>query len=1083
MLLRMLLMLACIFPCISIWANPAIEAMIPNNIPMGRDADVLMQVKDGINSQFVIMPGGPFIKQTLPLPYRLYDLAVYEGFGLVAAGERGLLVVDVAGPAKSANPKIVGSYAVENKITRVVVENDQAWVVENETEITVLSLANLAKPVALGRYQVSQPIADMVVRGGYVYLLLACSQTSVTSTDEPMSQTQHMRDRPSGNANTLVCDKGTDLVIIDMRLPHAPLKLSHTTLARETKKIFVKGNYIYAAQPASGLAIINATDKTRPIQISHHAVTGGATAITVQDNIALLARGVNGIAVFDVADPLHIKWLGSHSRLGRVTGITVGSSLHSPRQALLWNDRNEVITLDITRPALPSIVASRPDIAPVAALWLDAMVDTTINNGAVIVATSSAIKIVDFSGISPLLSNENLDTGQGVNFGGQRRLFIDGDIAYVTDWFSGLHLYDIRTPSHPRLLSSFHTPGSAKGVVVRDGYAFVADDDHGLQVLDVRDPAHPTFIANLATNGLAYTPKLAGNLLYLASHRGGFQIIDVSNPASPKIISDVDTPGKSWSLEVAGNTLFVADDTSGILVFDVTDPALPKQIGVFNPTLPQQGAAEDVVVRGDTAYAAFFDQGFYVLDITNPATPQQIGHTPTPGNARAIELKDNFAYVTDWFAGVQVIDISNKTAPSIVGEYDTSGAAWGIGIKGDYAYIGDWWGGFAVLDISNPKVPTLADHYHARGPILQIAAQGKFSYAAIEQGGIQVFDITNPLNPTWVTGVDVDGAIQGLLIDGTLIYIAVGSGKDSGLVVVDISNPFQARRINHISIEGGAQRLRIGAGRLYFINAKGLGVIDLGNPAQPTLLPSYAAKINDVWIDDKRIYLATDQGMEVLDMQLNVKSRYKIVREATLVRARGNAVFLYVAGLGLRVLDVTGATIRPLSFFDPGEMLSDIILNEGVLYAAGAALAHPCAHRTWASCPAQDAHLLAIDITDLKRLKIQSLYPLARPAMGITITNNTALLAGNDIITSVKLLPSVVITHRDKKDIRLTLPKQLPAGTYHAVSIAPNGKRSMSYNMLNIEAPRSTKPKITPEEFQRLLQEQRKGLLEREPVR
>ncbi len=1104
MLLRMLLILICVFPCVSVWAKPAIEAVMPATIPMGRDADILMQVKDGINSQFVVMPGGAFVKQTLPLPYRLYDMAVYEGFGLIAAGERGLLVVDVAAPAKYANPKIVGSYASQNKITRVVVENDQAWLVDNDTEIVILALANLSRPTALGRYHTDQPIADIVVRGGYVYLLLACAQSSV-------------------------CDKGADLVIIDMRIPQAPVELSRTTLDNETKKIFVKGNYIYAAQPVLGLAIIDATDKTRPTQISQHAVTGGATAVTVQGNTALLARGVNGITVFDVSNPAQIKWLSSYSRLGRVLGITAGPSLHepslrSPRQALLWNDRNEIITLDITRPALPSVIASHRNTAPVAALWLDATADATINNGTVIATTSSAVQVIDFSATPPLFSNENLDAGQGVNFGGERRLFIDGDIAYVADWFSGLHLYDIKSPSHPRLLSSFHTPGSAKGVVVRDGYAFVADDDHGLQVLDVRDPTRPTFVTNLATNGLAYTPKLAGNFLYLASHRGGFQIIDVSNAASPKMIADVDTPGKAWSLEVgcsrppapstegqvpvapgilpppatrvhprtaqtqdaleppshstdrtlhlrsslcvAGNTLFVADDTSGVLVFDVTDPAQPKQIGVFSPG----GAAEDVVVRGDTAYAAFFDQGFYVLDITNPATPQQIGHIPTPGNARVIELKDNFAYVTDWFAGVQVIDISNKTAPTIVGEYDTSGAAWGIGIKGDYAYIGDWWGGFAVLDISNPKMPTLADHYHARGQILQIAAQGKFAYAAIENGGVQIFDITNPLNPTWVTGMDVDGAIKGLLLDGTLIYIAVDSGNDSGVVVVDISNPFQARRINHIAIEGGVQRVKIGAGRLYFINAKGLGVIDLGSPAQLRLLPGYAAKINDMWIDDKRIYLATDQGMDVLDVQLNVKSRYKIVREATLVRARGNAVFLYVAGLGMRVLDVTGieagATIRPLSFFDPDEILSDLTLEDGVLYATG-----------------QDAHLLAIDITDLQRLKIQSLYPLARPATGITITNNTALLAGNDIITSVKLLPPVVITRRDKKDIRLTLPKGLPAGTYHAVSIAPNGKRSMGYNMLNIEMSRAVKPKITPEEFQRLLQEQRKGLLEGSPTR
>ncbi len=1063
MLLRMLLlMLASGFLCAGVWAKSAIDAVIPANIPMGRDADILMQVKDGINSQFVVMPGGPFIKKTLPLPYRLYDMAVYEGFGLIAAGERGLLVADVAA---ATLPKIVGSYSAASKITRVVVENDQAWIVDNETQVVVLHLANLVKPVVLGRYHSDQAIADMVVRSGYAYLLLgrscASSQASVVPTD-----------------NAPTCGGSTDLAIIDMRTPHAPIALSRTTLSSATQKIFVQGNYIYAAQPGgcscascarstcasmhgAGLAIIDATDKTHPVQISRHAVTGGAMAVTVQDTIALVARGVNGIAVFDVTDPMQIKWLGSHSRLGRVLGITANA-----RQALLWNDRNEVITLDMTRPALPSITASHRNIAPVAAAWLDARND----NGTVITATSSAVHVMDFSATPPLISNENLDTGQGVNFGGERRLFIDGNIAYVTDWFSGLHLYDISTPARPRLLSSFHTPGSAKGVVVRDGYAFVADDDHGLNVVDVRDPVRPVSIATLATNGLAYTPKLAGNLLYLASHRGGFQIIDISNVASPKIIADVDTPGKSWSLEVAGNTLFVADDTSGILVFDVTDPAQPKQIGVFHPG----GAAEDVVVRGNIAYAAFFDQGFYVLDSTDPAAPQQIGHTATPGNTRVIELKDNFAYVTDWFAGVQVIDISDNTAPTIVGEYDTSGAAWGIGIKGDYAYVGDWWGGFVTLDISNPKMPMLADHYHARGQILKIAAQGKFAYAVIESGiesgSVQIFDITNPLNPTWITGVDIDGAPKGLLLDGTLMYLAVGSGHDSGVVVVDISNPVQARRIHHIAIESGVQRLRIGAGRLYFINAKGLGVIALGGSTQPQLLPGYAAKINDLWIDGKRIYLATDQGMEVLDVQLNVTSRYKIVREATLVRARGNTAFLYIAGLGIRVLDVTGieagATVRPVSLFDPDELLSDLNLDGGVLYATG-----------------ENAHLLTIDITDLQRLKIQSLYPLARPATGITLTNNTALLAGSDIITSVKLLPSAVITRRDKKNIRLMLPKGFPAGTYHAVSITPNGKRSMGYNMLNIEMPRPTKPKITPEEFRRLLQEQRKGLLESPAIR
>lgn len=1067
MLLRVLLLL---LVCTSAWAKPAIETVIPGKVSSSHDTEVMMRVKDGINSQFIVMPGGPFVTRTLPFPYRIYDMAVHEGFSFLAAGTRGLLIADIAGANRL---KVVGGYSTQHNVTRVAVENDQAWLVNDENEVVALHIGNLAKPVVLGRYRASQPIADIVVRDSHMYLLLGCSRHSAMSTDAQVPRAQ-----------ATACVEQANIVIVDMRTPETPLELSRYTFNEPALKIVVQGNYIYVAQPASGLTIIDVTDKLRPVQAGNYDVTGGAITVAVQGNVALMARGIGGIAALNVSDPAHIQWFGSHGRLGRVEGIITNA-----QQALVWNDRDEIITLDISKPALLSITASHRDSAAqecasaasagcagaaahVAAVWLD---DKTV-----VAATSSAVQIVDFSATPPLFSNENLDVGQGVNFGGERRLFIGGDIAYVTDWFSGLHLYDISNPSRPRLLSSFHTPGSAKGVVVRDGYAFIADDDHGLQVVDVRDPSRPTHVAGVATNGLAYTPKLAGDFLYLASHRGGFQIIDVSDVRSPKMVADVDTPGKSWSLDVAGNTLFVADDTSGVLVFDVTDPKQPKQIGVFSPG----GAVEDVVIRGNTAYAAFFDQGFYVLDITNPAEPRKIGHTLTPGNARAIELKDHLAYVTDWFAGVQVIDVSNETAPVIVGGYDTRGAAWGIGIKGNYAYIGDWWGGFSVLDISNPKAPALADTYHIRGPVLEIVAQGKFAYAAIENGGVQVFDITNPLNPTWMTGIEVDGAIGGLLLDGNTLYITVSTGNDAGLVLVDISNPFQIRRTTSLAIAGGVQRARIGAGRLYFINVAGLGVMDLSNIArhgkitdcsrdaamrreqsQETIItnpPScthYTVKANDLWIDDKHIYLATDQGMDVLDMHLNVKMQYKIVREATLVRAHGNAVFLYVAGLGIRVLDISGNAVRPVSLFEPGEPLSDLALEDGVLYATG-----------------QRANLLAIDIENLARLKIQGIYPLTRPATGIKIINNTALLAGHDIIISVKLFPLAVITRRDKKEVRLTLPKGMPAGTYHAVNIAPSGKRSIGYNMLNIEIPRFSKPKITPEEFQRLLQEQKKKI-------
>ncbi|MGC2049321.1 MAG: hypothetical protein WA635_12025 [Gallionella sp.] len=999
------------------WAETVIQSASPNVLPTGRAAEVRMRVSDGMKYQFVIMPGRPYVKQALPVDYRIRDMAVHHGHGLLAAGERGLLIADLTASGKI---NISASHVTKGKTTRVLAEKKHAWLVDDGTEVVMLDIRNLKKPAVLARYHSDQTITDITIHDGCVYLLLG----------------------------------STTIAAIDMRNPPVSVELSRFALEDEAKKIFASGDRLYAAQPGYGLSIFDTTDKAHIRLVGRQTVTGGATAVTVQDDIALVARGGNGFTLFDATDPAHAKWLGSHSRLGQVAGISARDG-----KVVLWNDSAELISMDTGNPGMPVIAASHRDIGADTANWLNAV---WLDDKTVLAASPSALQSIDFSATPPLFSNENLDAGQGVNLGGERRLFIAGDIAYVADWFSGLHLYDISTPSRPRLLSSFHTPGSAKGVVVRDGYAYVADDDHGLQVVDVRDPLHPAHVSSLATNGLAYTPRLSGNLLYLAGHRGGFQIIDVSDAKVPKLVADIQTPGKAWSLDVAGNTLFIADDTAGVLVFDVSDATHPVQVGVFDP----DGAAEDVVVRGDTAYVACFDKGFYVLDISDPAQPRQIGHTPTPGNARGIALKDDFAYVSDWFAGMQVIDVSDKTVPAIVGEYDTSGAAWGIGIKADHAYIGDWWGGFAVLDISNPNKPVQVDRYQSRGKVMQIAAQGKFAYAAMDNGGVQIFDVTNPLNPTWMTSVEIDGNPTGLLLDGTMIFVAVGSGKDSGLVTVDVSDPFQARRLGHIPVKAGVQHISNEAGRLYFSNGRGLGVIDIRAPDQVRAWHKHAANINDLRVEGGRIFLATGQGMEVLDERFKLKMRYKTKHPAGMVRVHGKKAFLYGDKLGMRVLDVSGTKVRPVSSFEPVEKLSGMTADGDVLYATGT-----------------NGNLLEIDISSLKPIRIRGIYPLARPATGIKIIDGVAMLAGNDIITSVKLLPPVALVRRADREIRMLLPKELPAGSYDAVAIAPDGKRNISHGVLNISMPAFSKPEITPEEFQRLLQEQQKESAHNAPAR
>ena len=469
------------------------------------------------------------------------------------------------------------------------------------------------------------------------------------------------------------------------------------------------------------------------------------------------------------------------------------------------------------------------------------------------------------------------------------------------------------------------------------------------------------------------------------------------------------------------------------------------------------------MVRGDTAYVAFFDQGFYVLDIKNPADPKVVGHTFTPGNARVIELKGNLAYVTDWFAGVQVIDISDAYHPAIIGSYDTSGAAWGIGIKGDYAYIGDWWGGVAVLDIGSPASPTLAGHYHSpsqpRNQVMQVAVQGKFAYTANSATGLQVFDITNPLNPTWATGVDIKGTVNAIWLDGPVAYLAVDGGEDEGLVVANIRNPYQTHRIGGMNIVGGAQGVQVYGRRAYVASSRaGLMVMDVKNPGEPQRIAVYPSKLSDVWVDSERIFIATlDHGLEVLDMDLKPTSHYKTGHEAVLVRVRGDTVFLYEKSVGIRVLDISGENVRPIALFETGEALSDILLEDDLLYATG-----------------QQSGLMVVDISSLTQPKIQAIYPLTQRAVKVTLTNNTALLGGADIITAVKLQPPIILTKVGEKKLRAVIPKDMPIGAYNVVEVDAKGGQDRSRNALKVEMQRFSKPKITPEEFQRLLQEQRK---------
>ncbi len=795
----------------------------------------------------------------------------------------------------------------------------------------------------------------------------------------------------------------------------------------------------YIAAGEQGLRIIE-SHKRKPQLVGQFQANDAVLDVALSGNgLAFVAAGNNGLVVLNVENPAQPLWLGSHQKLGRA--IKVSADKH--RVAVL-NDAGIVFLLDCKNPVEPTTIGTYR--SPRALLDIS-LLGSPI--GAEVYGLGNdTLSIINFDAEAPQLSNEGLDFGQGVNFGGERRVFIDNKLAYVADWFSGIHIYDLSDPKLPRLLSSFHTPGSPKGMIVRDGVAFVPDDDHGLQIIDISDPTSPQLLSHLQTRGLGYTPRLVGDLLYMASHHGGFQIIDVNDVRNPRQIGEFDTPGKAWSLEVHDGLAYVADDDSGLLIFDVSKPAQPEPIGQY----VTGAAAEEIWLRDNIAFVAFFDDGLHILDISNPRAPQLISKLPIPGNARGLDLVGNTLFVAGWLAGVHAVDVSDLSQPKLLSSYDTRGATWGLKVDGDYLYAMDWWGGIAVLDARDPQQLHAVGGYHEHGHVHHIASRGNYAFVAHGSIGLQVFDIKNPLNPTWTTGAHFPGQARAVAIEGERAYVAAGDG---GLAVLDISNPFHVRWLASADSDGEAHAVAADANHAYLLDAReGLIVFSLQSD-QPRKLDRLPGKFNDLWLYQGAVYLAADDGVHTVRLEqgrLQTLSHYALDGGAQ--RIDGNSHHLYISNNKQVINLKRRLALEESSRYALADTITDLQLDgERLLISA-------------------ERSLDTLDIRDPSQLRHSQHYPLLARAAAVHLHEGVAYISGEETITALRpmpvlQLPAALLT---QDQAQFSLPPTLAIGGYHLQIEYQDGRRQTLHNALRVEMPKFSKPKMTMDDFKKLME-------------
>ena len=938
-------------------AQKPIQAKLHLNAPVAPD-------------DIYLLPGGPYEKSVENFPAPILASYRSDKYQFTSLAKQGVKVTnfDDSSIEITISDEDVSTYtAIDN--------NDKFLLTVSDTGTAQLHSLSFAENTTSGSYDTHADIIQAQLGQQYAYLLAS---------------------------------NGT-LFILDISNPEWPLLAGEYYGAPESSRFALQHGIIWLAAGPQGLIALDVADPLEPVILGRYKGNQAVTNVTLQGDIALITSGLGGLTLLDISEPTNISWIGSHSKVGNAQQVVANEQF----QAAIINDQNFVYILDISMPNQPSILSS---FRPQHTIQQAQLIDDELH-----LVSRQQISHWDISAEQPLLNNENLNMGEGVNFGGQRKGYIENDILYVADWFSGLHIYDISQGKSPRLLSSFRTPGSAKGVIVKDGIAYVADDDHGLQLVDVSNPTDPQPVSDILTKGLAYTPIIDNDLLYLASHHGGFQIIDISDVFQPKILSEYDTPSKAWSIALKDKIAYVADAESGLLIFDTNDPKNPKLIGTFDPN----GNAEDILIDGDLAYVAFFDQGLYVLDISDPTQPRSLSHLPTRGNARGLDKQNYVLYIADWLGGIHAVNIANPRQPKLMGSYDTQGAVWGLKVQKSFAYAFDWWGGLNVLDIRHPSDIRKAGDYNQRATIHQVQGEGDYLFAAQGTRGLQVYDINNPLNPTWVTGEE----IQGHLVDINLIdHLIYGAAEEGGLAIFDVANPFSPKLITQQTSLKPLNKLIIHEQMIYardsLNNIIGFDITKARQPQQSFRLDieaeNYAVNkhfltiINDNQLISYRLNKGIPEGRDELSFERGLDQVLLVNQHAYLVDKANT----------LHIADLLGGKPVIVSSIPLPHQVVNFSIDDTILHIL-------------------DKHqgVYSYTIQDFE-LKLSNRFPLLSSINQLYPYRNQLYGTGENYIVAINKQASTTISATEQTSVfQLSIPEGLPTGSYDIVITGKEGSR------------------------------------------
>ena len=424
--------------------------------------------------------------------------------------------------------------------------------------------------------------------------------------------------------------------------------------------------------------ILDLSDPSQPHMISDIYV--GSDIAVVSGQLLYVLEAGTGLTIYDIENPANVFPIGSFTQWQLYGPMAVSDDL------VCVAGSGRIWFINASDPSNPFKISTRQIPASTRALEI-------IDGFLAWSGTNKEVRLYDLqtpTDLALVASAPTLDKPFGVSS--------FGDLALVSDFTGGLHLFDVSDIDAPTEVGFYDTPDRAyETVVVDEGgavLAYIADGSTGLIILDITDPGSPTLVSSLALSDLALAVAVRDGYAYLGTRFDGLQIVDVSNPAAPTLVRSVDTPGNAQSVTLDGDFAYVADGSSGVRVIDITNPALATTAGSIDT--PQ--SARQVFVHGSVAYVPDRSTGLIALDIADPTNPQLTSTLGGLGDARSATLWGHLAFVADFDGAVHMVDVADPSDMQLLESVPTPGSPRAITSDGPRILTADGDAGLTVLE-------------------------------------------------------------------------------------------------------------------------------------------------------------------------------------------------------------------------------------------------------------------------------------------------------------------------------------------------------------------------------------------------